>query len=63
VPPRKSTKDKGSDQNVEYIVKGTSPVFSALSIITFILIVVALVLQYLELTEFYGHPGGIYFGG
>jgi hypothetical protein len=60
VPPRKSTRET-TDQNVEYIVKGTSPVFSALSILTFVLIVIALVLQYLELTEFYGHPVGIYF--
>ena len=60
MPPRKSTKES-SDQNVEYIVRGTSPVFSALSVLTFVLIVIALVLQYMELTEIYDHPPGIYF--
>jgi hypothetical protein len=59
VPRPGSTNNEGKD--VEYIVRGSSPLYSALSVITFLLIVTAIVLQYLELTEDYSYPPGIFF--
>lgn len=63
MPRRGSTKNRASNdgRNVEYIVRGSSPLYSALSVITFLLIIVALVLQYIELTEDYNFPAEIFF--
>lgn len=57
MPPQESTR-RG---DVEYIVKGSSPVFTALVVVTFVLLVTALVMQYIELTKIYDHPPGIFF--
>lgn len=65
MPRPGSTKKKGSksqaNQNVEFIVRGSSPLYSALSVVTFVMILAALALQYIELTEDYGFPAGIFF--
>jgi len=63
VPRRGSTKSnkEGSTKDVEYIVRGSSPLYSALSVITFLLIITAIVLQYVEMTEDYNYPSGIFF--
>ena len=47
--------------NVEYIVRGSSPVYSAMSLVTVVLIIVAIFLQYFELTELYDFPVMIFF--
>jgi hypothetical protein len=60
MPRQGSTKSK-SEENVEYIVKGSSPLYSALSLVTFVLILVAIALQYIELTGDFGFPAGIFF--
>ena len=57
MPQPESTK-KG---DVEYIVRGSGPVFTALVVATFVLLIVALAMQYVELTKFYDYPVGIFF--
>jgi len=59
--PRPGSTDNDNKKDVEYIVRGSSPLYSALSVITFLLIVTAIVLQYIELTEDYNYPPGIFF--
>lgn len=59
MPPLESIKD--DHENVEYIVKGTSPVFSVMSIVTFILLICAIVLQYLELVQVFGYKSTVFF--
>jgi hypothetical protein len=62
MPRPGSTKNKSQDkENVEYIVRGSSPLYSALSVVTFVLIIVAIAFQYLELTGEHGFPTGIFF--
>jgi hypothetical protein len=48
-------------KNVEYIVRGSSPLYSALSVLTFVLIAIAIAFQYFELTVDHGFPTGIFF--
>ena len=45
----------GGKENVQYIVKGSSPVFGALAVITTVLLLVAVVLQSMELHDYYGY--------
>ncbi len=45
----------GGRENVQYIVKGSSPVFSALAVVTTILLLTAVVLQSMELHDFYDY--------
>lgn len=62
MPRRASTKKNNDDKkNIEYIVRGSSPLYSGLSVLSFILVVSAIVLQYLELTTEYGFSTAIFF--
>ena len=62
MPRPGSTKKKSQGkENVEYIVRGSSPLYSALSVVTFVLIAIAIAFQYLELTGEHGFPTGIFF--
>lgn len=65
MPPRGSTntnKTAASErENVQYIVRGSNPVFATLSVICFILLVTALTLQHMELTSFYDYHWSIFF--
>jgi hypothetical protein len=61
MPRPASTKKKIDKQNVEFIVRGSSPLYSALSVLSFLLVASAIALQYIELTTEYGFPAGIFF--
>lgn len=58
MPQPESIEEEG---DVEYIVRGSSPVYSAMGLVTALLIVIAIVLQYFELTGTYGFPVMIFF--
>lgn len=59
MPQQESIEEEG---DVEYIVRGSSPVYSAMGFVTALLVIVAILLQYLELTEVYDFPVMIFFG-
>ncbi len=61
MPRHGSTKNLPAKENVQYIIKGSDPVFSTLVILTFILLLVGIVLQYMELRDLYGYGWAIFF--
>ena len=61
MPRPASTKKKQDKSNVEYIVRGSSPLYSALSVLSFVLIALSIAMQYIELTQDYGFPSAIFF--
>jgi len=62
MPRRASTSSNvPAKENVQYIVKGSDPVFSTLVVLTFIILMVAISLQYIELTKFYNYSWSIFF--
>lgn len=58
MPRRASTEN---DENVDYIVKGSSPVYLTMAALTFALLIAAIVFQYMELREVYDYPWAIIF--
>lgn len=50
-----------SRENVQYIVKGSDPVYATICVVTFVLLMTAVVLEYLELTTLYNYGWAIFF--
>lgn len=57
----KKNKNKPDTSNIEYIVRGSSPLYSALSVLSFVLIVASIAMQAIELTQDYGFSPMIFF--
>ncbi len=51
----KSARSAAVKEDVQYIVKGSSPVYATLCVLTFLLLVAAVTMQFLELQDFYGY--------
>jgi hypothetical protein len=58
VPQPESIEEEG---DVEYIVRGSSPVYSAMGLATAIMFIIAILLGYMELREYYDFPVMIFF--
>lgn len=58
---KQAAKNKLDKSNIEYIVRGSSPLYSALSVLSFVLIVASIAMQVIELTQDYGFPPTIFF--
>ncbi len=58
---KKGKKQKAVQENIEYIVNGSSPLYGAFTALTFLLTVVAIAMQYLELTGTFGYGPTLFF--
>lgn len=50
-----------SKENVQYIVKGSDPVYGAIGVVTCVLLLAAIAMKYAELRQFYNYGWAIFF--